>query len=122
MAKVLKQDGKAELVHLGLPTDIDDPKWTDEGVAIQVLHAKVPSRRVVEGATRADFQRGIGIHGARRLKFNMDNVHEARRQFISVAEEVTNSTSHGDRVLRHCMAGVHRAAVAASLLRALFLW
>ena len=117
IAKICKSGG--ELWLGGLPTERYLPPAPEGGFALQVCCMKsAPEDRVIDDKKKGTFTRGVTMPNVILVKLNMDNPDAAARDWPSVSKLVVKSLRQGDNAFVHCMAGVHRAGLAGSMLRA----
>ena len=117
IAKICKSGG--ELWLGGLPTERYLPPAPECGFALQVCCMKsAPEDRVIDDKKKGTFTRGVTMPNVILVKLNMDNPDAAARGWPSVSKLVVKSLRQGDNAFVHCMAGVHRAGLAGSMLRA----
>ena len=114
VAKVHEKGG--ELVLSGLPTAATEQQFAALGCSVQLAcFGAHPSDKTIKGKDEA----GIHVPGTKLLNLHMGSLVDAEQQFSAISNEVCRALLKGDNVLVHCMAGVHRAACAAALLRAI---
>ena len=118
IAKVCKSGG--ELWLGGLPTEDYLPPAPEGGFALQICcMASAPEDRTIDDKKKGTRTRRVTMPRVIVVNLNMDNPEVAAKNWPGVSKLVVRSMRQGDNAFVHCMAGVHRAALAGCMFRAL---